>query len=57
MLTCRNQSCRAQWEQAEVQIHNEGQGLMYRCPLCGSRNYVQPVTKKDGSIVYKPARD
>ncbi|WP_166444119.1 hypothetical protein [Pararobbsia silviterrae] len=57
MFTCRNQSCGAKWDVSEVDIHNEGQGLLFRCPMCGARNYVEAVTQKDGALVYKQARD
>lgn len=57
MFTCRNQSCGAQWDAADVDIHNEGQGLLFRCPQCGARNYVESVTKPDGTVAYKQARD
>ncbi|HTJ94888.1 MAG TPA: hypothetical protein VL424_17485 [Pararobbsia sp.] len=56
MFTCKNQSCGAQWNASDVDIHNEGQGPMYRCPMCGARNYVEPVTQKDGTVVYKQPR-
>ncbi|CAM2151508.1 putative Zinc finger/thioredoxin domain-containing protein [Pararobbsia alpina] len=56
MFTCKNQSCGAQWDPSEVEIHNEGQGMLFRCPMCGARNYVEQVTKKDGTVVYEQPR-
>lgn len=56
MFTCKNQSCGAQWDPSEVEIHNEGQGILFRCPMCGARNYVEQVTKKDGTVVYEQPR-
>jgi hypothetical protein len=53
VFTCRNQSCQAQWEPSEVTIKNEGQGLLFRCPMCGARNYVERFEADDGSIVYE----
>ena len=53
MFTCRNQSCGASWEQSEVVIKNEGQGLLFRCPMCGARNYVDRIEAEDGSVVYE----
>lgn len=53
MFTCRNQSCQAQWEPAEVVIKNEGQGLLFRCPMCGARNYVEKFEADDGTILYE----
>ncbi|WP_153098784.1 hypothetical protein [Paraburkholderia hayleyella] len=53
MFTCRNQSCEARWEQAEVLIKNEGQGLLFRCPMCGARNYVERFDGEEGVIVYE----
>ncbi|PLZ00279.1 hypothetical protein CY652_21800 [Burkholderia sp. WAC0059] len=50
---CRNQSCGTQWEPNEVSIRNEGQGLLFRCPLCGARNYVERLEAADGSVVYE----
>jgi len=50
---CRNQSCGTPWEPNEVSIHNEGQGLLFRCPLCGARNYVERFEAEDGSVVYE----
>ncbi|PMS17725.1 hypothetical protein C0Z18_19720 [Trinickia dabaoshanensis] len=53
MLICRNQSCQAQWEQADVVIKNEGQGLLFRCPMCGARNYVEKFEDENGNVVYE----
>ena len=53
MFTCRNQSCGAQWAQADVVVKNEGQGLLFRCPMCGARNYVERVDTQDGSVVFQ----
>ena len=53
MFKCRNQSCEAQWEQSDVVIKNEGQGLLFRCPMCGARNYVDRIEAEDGSVVYE----
>jgi uncharacterized Zn finger protein len=53
VFTCRNQPCGASWEQSEVVIKNEGQGLLFRCPMCGARNYVDRIEAEDGSVVYE----
>lgn len=53
VFTCRNQSCEAQWEQSDVVIKNEGQGLLFRCPMCGARNYVERFEGDDGSVLYE----
>jgi hypothetical protein len=53
VFTCRNQSCGAQWEQSDVVIKNEGQGLLFRCPMCGARNYVERFDADDGTVVYE----
>lgn len=53
MLTCRNQSCRAQWQYSDVLVKNEGQGLLFRCPMCGARNYVEQLERNDGALVYR----
>lgn len=53
MFTCRNQSCGTQWEQSDVVIKDEGQGLLFRCPMCRARNYVERFDAEDGSIVYE----
>jgi len=52
-FVCRNQSCGTPWEPNEVVIRNEGQGLLFRCPLCGARNYVERFDAEDGSVVYE----
>ncbi|GAA5786029.1 hypothetical protein GCM10007860_27350 [Chitiniphilus shinanonensis] len=56
MFTCLNQSCGAQWKPEEVTIKNEGQGELFRCPLCGARNRVLRSVKPDGRVVYKQMR-
>jgi hypothetical protein len=53
VFTCRNQSCGAQWAQSDVVIKNEGQGLLFRCPMCGARNYMERFDADDGTIVYE----
>lgn len=53
VFTCRNQSCQAQWELADITIKNEGQGLLFRCPMCGARNYVERFEADDGKVVYE----
>ncbi|MFM0323886.1 hypothetical protein [Caballeronia glebae] len=53
MFTCRNKSCGAEWALSDVDIHNEGQGLLFRCPMCGARNYVKPQKTKEGEVSYK----
>jgi hypothetical protein len=53
MLICRNQSCGASWESAEVLVKNEGQGLMFRCALCGTRNPVIRRDLADGKFVFE----
>jgi hypothetical protein len=56
MFICRNQPCGAQWQPSEVEVRNEGQGTMFRCPLCGTRNYVESVKAEDGTVAYKQPR-
>ncbi len=56
MFICRNQPCGAQWQPSEVEVRNEGQGYMFRCPLCGARNYVERVTAEDGTVAYEQPR-
>lgn len=51
MFTCRNQSCGTQWEQSDVVIKDEGQGLLFRCPLCGARNYLERFEDDEGKVV------
>jgi len=53
VFTCKNQSCRTQWALSDVVIQDEGQGPLFRCPLCGARNYVKRREAKDGTVVYK----
>ncbi|MGH8777595.1 hypothetical protein [Paraburkholderia sp.] len=53
MFTCRNQSCGTRWELSDVVIRNEGQGLLFRCALCGARNYVDRLEAEDGTVVYE----
>ncbi|SAK86224.1 hypothetical protein [Caballeronia ptereochthonis] len=57
MFTCRNQSCGAQWELSDVVIKNEGQGLLFRCPMCGARNYVTRHVAADGATTYEQITD
>jgi hypothetical protein len=51
-FTCRNQSCGTQWGQSDVAIKDEGQGLLFRCPMCSARNYVERFDADDGTTVY-----
>jgi hypothetical protein len=30
---------------------------LFRCPMCGARNYVEPVKQKDGSVAYQQPRN
>lgn len=53
MFTCRNQSCGTQCETSDVVIKDEGQGLLFRCPLCGARNYVERFEDDEGNVVYE----
>jgi uncharacterized Zn finger protein len=53
MFTCRNQSCDATWDVSDVVIKNEGQGLLFRCPMCGARNHVTRHDAPDGAITYE----
>jgi len=53
VFTCRNQSCDAQWALSDVVIKNEGQGLLFRCPMCGARNYVERFEGDDGTVLYE----
>ncbi|MDR5853275.1 hypothetical protein P9239_17745 [Caballeronia sp. LZ062] len=57
MFTCRNQSCQAEWEPSDVVIKNEGQGLLFRCPMCGARNYVTRHDSPDGAVSYEQVSD
>jgi hypothetical protein len=52
-FVCRNQSCGTPWEQTEVVIKNEGQGPLFRCPLCGARNYLEKFEDDEGNPVYE----
>jgi uncharacterized Zn finger protein len=53
VFTCKNQSCGTQWELSDVVIKDEGQGPLFRCPLCGARNYVKRLEADDGTVVYR----
>lgn len=53
MFVCGNQACGASWQPDEVQIRDEGQGLIFRCPQCGARNHVVARTARDGSTSYR----
>jgi uncharacterized Zn finger protein len=53
VFTCKNQSCGTQWELSEVVIKDEGQGPLFRCTLCGARNYVERFEADDGTVVYE----
>ncbi|WDD90784.1 hypothetical protein Bsp3421_000661 [Burkholderia sp. FERM BP-3421] len=53
MFTCRNQSCGSPWALSDVVIKDEGQGLLFRCPLCGARNYVERFEAEDGTVAYE----
>jgi len=53
VFTCRNQSCGTQWETSDVVIKDEGQGLLFRCPLCGARNYLERFEDDEGNVVYE----
>ncbi|WP_250452764.1 hypothetical protein [Caballeronia sp. ATUFL_M2_KS44] len=57
MFTCRNQSCGADWQLSDVVIHNEGQGLLFRCPMCGARNYVTRQKDAQGEVTYEQVKD
>ncbi|WP_250517991.1 hypothetical protein [Caballeronia sp. ATUFL_M1_KS5A] len=57
MFTCRNQSCGADWALSDVDIRNEGQGLLFRCPMCGARNYVTRHETNDGDVTYEQVQD
>lgn len=56
MLVCQNQPCGARWSPAEVTIKNEGQGPMFRCPLCGARNALRVSQRSDGTVRYEQVR-
>lgn len=53
VFTCKNQSCGTQWELSDVVIKDEGQGPLFRCPLCGARNYVERLEADEGTIAYR----
>ncbi|AZG15401.1 hypothetical protein EHF44_15620 [Cupriavidus pauculus] len=53
MFVCQNQPCGAQWSPDEVEIRNEGQGPLFRCPLCGARNPLEARPGPDGAPRYR----
>lgn len=53
MFVCQNQPCGAQWSPEEVEIRNEGQGPLFRCPLCGARNHLEAREGADGALKYR----
>jgi len=53
MFVCQNQPCGAQWSLGEVEIRNEGQGPLFRCPLCGARNRLEASQRSDGTTRYR----
>ncbi|MFS8975711.1 hypothetical protein PO002_14585 [Cupriavidus necator] len=53
--TCQNQSCGTRWESTEVNVANEGQGPLFRCPICGARNALA-AREEDGVTVYRQRR-
>ena len=53
VFTCRNKTCETKWEESDVVIKNEGQGLLFRCPLCATRNYLERFEGEDGSVLYE----
>ncbi|WP_291456926.1 hypothetical protein [Cupriavidus sp.] len=53
MFVCQNQPCGAQWSPDEVEIRNEGQGPLFRCPLCGARNHLEARPGPDGAPKYR----
>lgn len=57
VFTCKNQSCGTQWELSDVVIKDEGQGLLFRCAVCGARNYVERCEANDGTVVYEQLED
>jgi uncharacterized Zn finger protein len=57
MFICRNQSCGAEWALSDVVIKNEGQGLLFRCPMCGARNYVERFDSPEGEVSYEQIAD
>lgn len=56
MFTCQNQSCQTTWERKDVTVVNEGQGPLFRCPICGARNMLVAKTRPDGEVVYTQRR-
>jgi hypothetical protein len=52
MFICRNQPCQSEWQLSDVDIHNEGQGLLFRCPMCHARNKVTRTEAADGTVIY-----
>ena len=53
MFTCRNQSCGQEWAETDVVLKDEGQGLLFRCAMCGARNYVERFEDDEGRVVYE----
>lgn len=56
-FTCQNQSCGARWKSDEISIVNEGQGPLFRCPICNSRNRLVTRVEPDGTTVYRQRRN
>lgn len=56
MFVCQNQSCGAQWAPDEVEIVNEGQGPLFRCPMCNARNHLEARPGRNGETQYRQAR-
>ncbi len=52
-FVCRNQSCGAEWQESDVVIKNEGQGILFRCPMCGARNYLERFEDDEGRVLYE----
>lgn len=53
MFVCQNQPCGARWALDEVEIRNDGQGPLFRCPLCGARNHLEARKAADGAVQYR----
>lgn len=53
MFVCQNQPCGAHWSLDEVEIRNEGQGPLFRCPMCGARNHLEARKGRDGALQYR----
>ena len=53
MFTCRNQSCGQSWQLSDVVLKDEGQGLLFRCPMCGARNYIERFEDDEGNVLYE----